>query len=82
LLLYNACLVISAEYIVLGDFNLDQSLWGGEIAKTGTTSENITSFFNAHLLLLQLPWGTVTPFDKRSEITIDLLLASPPLKHL
>ncbi len=77
-LLYNTLLDTSAEHILLGDFNLYHPLWGGENAKTDTLSENFISFFNAHFLLLLLPRGTITHFNKSSETTIDLVLVSPP----
>jgi hypothetical protein len=43
--------------------------------------ENFISFFNAHFLHLLLPLGTITRSENGFETTIDLVLASPPLKN-
>jgi exonuclease III len=80
-LLHNKLLDTSADLILLGDYNLHHPLWGGERATTDTLAENLISFFNAHFLNLLLPPGTITWSQNRSETTIDLVFASPPLKN-
>ncbi len=80
-LLHHTLLDALVDHILLGDFNNHYPLWGGERATNKTPSGNYISFFNAHFFDLLLHPGTITWFQNCLETTIDLVLASPPLKN-
>jgi hypothetical protein len=71
----------SVDHIVLGDFNLIHPTWGGLYVRPDSESEHLISLHNTHFLQLLLPPGTITREKSGHNTTIDLILASPPMKN-
>ncbi len=59
-LLHNVLLDNSVDHILHGDFNLHHPSWGGTQATADPMAENFILFFNAHLLHLLVPQGSIT----------------------
>ncbi len=76
-----ALLNVNFDQILLGDFKLYHSTWGGVQVSADTMAENFISFFNAQFLHLLLPHRSITQSENSYETTIDFIFASPPLKH-
>jgi hypothetical protein len=69
----------SVDHILLADFNLHYSLWGGAQATADPMAWNFFSSINAQFLHLLLPQGLIMQSENGHETTIDWVFASPPL---
>ncbi|KAJ5413841.1 hypothetical protein N7509_000468 [Penicillium cosmopolitanum] len=70
----------SSRLMILGDFNLHHPWWGREGVKAEEEAEELLDLMEKLALDSWLPEGTITRMDGKSESTIDLVLASAPLR--
>lgn len=72
----------STEHIVLGDFNIHHSTWGGIHIRPDKRSDELLHIIDQFSLIQHLPQGTTTYISPHgSESTLDLLFTTFGLKE-
>ncbi len=66
------------EQIMLGDFNLHHTMWGGSEASIDERADELIFMAEEFAMEQALPVGTVT-YEENCQTTIDLLFATPAL---
>ncbi len=70
-----------AHHVLLGDFNIHHSNWGGAGVRPDSSSQLLLSLQELHVLLLLLPPEMIMFKKLDAQSTIDLVFSSSSLLH-